>query len=111
MHARLAIAALICLMPALASAQVTRSETICWGEYENDCTSTTRANDPPMGYGPKTVFMACGSGGHSGFNPPWVCQQICGSSEPSRCNVWTNDNGGWPNGRCDYQWARVTCYR
>jgi hypothetical protein len=46
----------------------------------------------------------CGSGGNSGFNPAYVCQQLCGVPQ---CNVTPGAGGN--GGACGYRAATVQC--
>ena len=113
-----AVLSLLCLAPtAVLSQVITRAETVCWGQYESNCTNSpgdfgpsARAENPPIGFGPKTMFFRCDHGGPTrAFDRPYVCQQICGSSDPSRCTIWTNERGARAGDACGYRWARVTC--
>ncbi|MET4740297.1 hypothetical protein ABIF73_004436 [Bradyrhizobium japonicum] len=118
MQSRFVVATLLCFESTLALSQViTRGETVCWGQHESNCTSSpgdmgpsARAENPPEGFGPKTMFFRCDHGGPSrGFDGPYVCKQVCGSSEPSHCTIWTNEHGSKGGDACGYRWARVTC--
>jgi len=104
------IALLIELRPSESLAQ-SRTDKVCWADRLSRC---------PRPYdGPGTTFYQCGSGGHSGFNPTWVCQQICGSPPGPRCKISTPDISGYGNygystggsgGRCGYRVVDVSCF-
>lgn len=118
MQSRYVAAAFLCFVPTLVSSQaITRGETVCWGQHESNCNTgaggmgpSAKADAPPAGFGPKTMFFGCDHGGPTrGFDGPHVCREICGSSDPSRCTIWTNEHGSKEGDACGYRWARVTC--
>jgi hypothetical protein len=82
-------------MPGQSLAQ-SRTDMICWAESASAC-------------GPQyTIHYPCGSGGHSGFNPTYACQQVCGQNPGPRCRV-TGGPGG-EGGQCGYRGAKVECF-
>jgi hypothetical protein len=92
------IMALALLMQGLALAQ-SRTDLVCWaneGQVTN-CPQEYRAR-----------IFPCGSGGHSGFNPNYVCQQICGADRGPRCRITGGPGGG--GGQCGYRAAKVDCF-
>jgi hypothetical protein len=89
-----------------ASAQ-SRLEATCWSESSGDCTaSNTKPNDFP----PVTKFYACNSGGHRGFNPDYVCQDLCGAPMGAKCGIYTKAEWGHGGGNCGTRWAQVAYY-
>jgi hypothetical protein len=77
-----------------------RTDWVCWAENKSQC--------PADWQGSNVEHLPCGSGGHSGFNPPWVCDHICGTPVGPHCKI-TGGPGG-DGGQCGYRAARVDCY-
>lgn len=73
-----------------------RTDMICWAESPRMC-------------GPEyTIHYPCGSGGNSGFNPTFACQQVCGQAPGPRCRITPGPGG--PGGACGYRGVRVDCF-
>ena len=81
---------------ALAQSKTVR---VCWAERPGQCGTGWN--------GPDVKHFACGSGGHAGFNPMWICQQTCGSPVGPRCRI-TGGPGG-DGGQCGYRAAQIDC--
>jgi hypothetical protein len=73
---------------------------VCWAD------SAARCPAPYNSGGAK--FIACGTSGFSGFNPPFVCSMICGAPVGPRCRITAVSSAG--GGQCGYQAARVDCF-
>jgi hypothetical protein len=78
----------------------TRTATVCWAENEAYCPA-------PFGGVQVTVFP-CGSGGHGGFNPNFVCRNICGVDIGFHCKITAGPSGS--GGRCGFRQAQIECF-
>src|SRR5262249_39473961 len=72
------------------------------------CLADSQARCPPPFTGPDTTFIACGTSGFAGFNPPFVCQMKCGAPVGPRCRITPRESGS--GGRCGFQAAIVLCF-
>ena len=77
-----------------------RTDLVCWANDE-------QVSGCPQKY--RTIVYHCGSGGHSGFNPDWVCQQTCGHPPGPRCRI-IHFRGG-DGGQCGYRAAKIDCFQ
>jgi hypothetical protein len=84
-----------------------RKEGVCWGELPTACSGGYLPNDFP---GIVTVFFACKSGGHRGFDPDYVCSQLCNSPQGPHCGIYSQSNWGYSAGECGYRYALVSCH-
>jgi hypothetical protein len=89
----------VCLSTPGQSFAQSRTDLVCWANPD-------QVGGCPQQYRDK-VF-SCGSGGHSGFNPNWVCQQTCGADQGPRCRI-TGGPGG-DGGQCGYRAAQIECF-
>ncbi len=80
----------------------TVGEAVCWGRNEGACGGT---DTRPIDFPPISLWFDCYSGGHSGFDPEYACQQICGASVGPQCEI---DTKRWGAAR-GYRWAFVAC--
>ena len=78
----------------------TRTDNVCWADSKGRC--------PPPWNGNDVSLIACGTGGHSGFNPTYACQQICGADQGPRCRITPGPGGD--GGACGYRAARIDCF-
>lgn len=81
-----------------ATAQ-TRTDLVCWANSE-------QVSGCPPEY--RSIVYQCGTVGHSGFNPDWVCQNTCGTTRAPKCRIIGGPGGD--GGQCGYRAARVDCY-
>jgi len=99
------------LLLVIGAGAPARADTVvCWGQYET-------LQDCILGTGnPAECLHTCHLHGYDehfacdgGFNPPFVCQQICGKPVGQGCEV-----RGLPPGvdgnACGYSWAKVRCF-
>src|SRR5262249_35452264 len=84
------------VVPSESLAQ-TRTDYVCWAERPNMCSSDYT-----------DAFFRCGTGGHSGFNPDFVCQQTCAATRGPRCKVTPAGGGG--GGACGWREAKIECF-
>ena len=77
----------------------TRTDRVCWANP--DCTAGCGAQF-------QSKIYSCGSGGHSGFNPDWVCQQTCGANEGPHCRMTAGPGGDC--GTCGFRAATIDCF-
>src|SRR5216683_78310 len=87
---------------AMYGQSLAQSQTkfVCWAQSPDQCPATWSA--PSV-----TEFLACGTAGHTGFNPEWVCYHICEAPAGSRCRITPGPGGS--GGQCGYRAARVDC--
>ena len=80
---------------------------VCWAEMVGSC---YQLQDPGSPYNdtPNVRHYTCGSGGHSGFNPGYVCQDICGAPVGPRCRITPGPVAN--SGRCGILGAKVECF-
>jgi hypothetical protein len=75
-----------------------RQVAVCWADASGRCPSPWNS----------VKFFACGSGGNSGFNPNFVCSQVCGAPQGAHCAVTAGPGGS--GGSCGYRAASVECF-
>src|SRR5262245_22936215 len=95
----LATLAALLAMPGSSLAQ-SRTDLVCWAERKSQC--------PPPWNADNVVHYPCGSGGHSGFDPNWICDRICKAAPGQRCQVTAGPSGA--GGRCGFRAAKIECF-
>jgi hypothetical protein len=101
MSARIITAIAILLSLRGQSVAQTRTDLVCWAQAKSQCPSPYNGED--------VQHYPCGSGGNSGFNPNYVCQQVCGAPVGPRCRITAGPGGG--GGQCGYRAARIDCFK
>jgi hypothetical protein len=77
-----------------------RTDRVCWADDKNRCPAPWNGSD--------IIQIPCGSGGNSGFNPAYACQQTCGAPVGPKCRI-TGGPGG-DGGQCGYRAAQIDCF-
>jgi hypothetical protein len=77
-----------------------RSAVICWADRPERCPSD-------WGDNPRRVFYSCGTGGHSGFSPDWICKTTCGQPMGRLCRLKAGPGGS--GGACGYRLVEAYC--
>lgn len=82
-----------------------RVDNMCWGEHQSRC-----IGDKPSDFPTINRHIPCGSGGHSGAHPGYICETTCKSDVGPKCRIDTKPNWGKGGNRCGYRWAVVSCF-
>lgn len=97
------------ILLSIGAANAQKVTRVCWGEYEGlqECLVGGKSCVNACGLYGFDQHFKCGSGGHRGFNNPYVCQQVCGKPEGAGCEMRRTQ--GADGGNCGYSWVRVAC--
>jgi hypothetical protein len=77
-----------------------QTTNVCWADSQARCPAPYNGKD--------ARFIACGTSGLAGFNPPYVCQTICGAPAGKGCRITAGPSAS--GGQCGYQAAIVECF-
>ena len=72
---------------------------VCWAQWPGQC--------PPGEWTGHFRFFQCGTCGNSGFNPSFVCHQVCGQEVGPGCRLTAGPGGS--GGECGFRIAKVEC--